>query len=227
MKVIEQTGESGWYVQIGSHTDDLTDCDEYRRWPVITTSQRIPKLLSESINMYSPVGGLLYLVAPTGDEASSITVQLSNVVPTPTYDLTDANRETKWNTSGKQADGLWADLAGNYMILSVPSATIRNIDTEALDRVLELYDNIVLAGYDLCGTTSTSRERLVCDEQISCGYMHSGYPIMSHLDYLKLTERNIPYILDEKALRNYGGEGEWGIPHELGHNRQKDWWSKS
>ncbi|CAM4819016.1 unnamed protein product [Rotaria magnacalcarata] len=199
MKVIEQTGESGWYVQIGSHTDDLTDCDEYRRWPVITTSQRIPKLLSESINMYSPVGGLLYLVAPTGDEASSITVQLSNVVPTPTYDLTDANRETKWNTS----------------------------DTEALDRVLELYDNIVLAGYDLCGTTSTSRERLVCDEQISCGYMHSGYPIMSHLDYLKLTERNIPYILDEKALRNYGGEGEWGIPHELGHNRQKDWWTFS
>ncbi|CAF1267788.1 unnamed protein product [Rotaria sp. Silwood1] len=101
------------------------------------------------------------------------------------------------------------------------------MDLDALDRVLELYDKIVLACHELCGTEPTRRERFVADEQISLGYLHSGHPIMSHLDYHKLTERNILYVLDAEAISNYNGEGDWAIPHELGHNHQKNWWTFS
>jgi hypothetical protein len=53
----------------------------------------------------------------------------------------------------------------------------------------------------------------VADVEISAGYMHSGYPIMTHLDAAKA-------MVDLEAMQ----KGQWGLFHELGHNhQQKDW----
>ncbi|MGQ0626596.1 MAG: M60 family metallopeptidase, partial [Phycisphaerales bacterium] len=53
----------------------------------------------------------------------------------------------------------------------------------------------------------------VADQQISAGYMHSGYPIMTHLDAAE------DMVSAENLLK-----GTWGLFHELGHNHQvSDW----
>jgi hypothetical protein len=49
---------------------------------------------------------------------------------------------------------------------------------------------------------SQKRERVVCDKQASAGYMHSGYPIVTHLD---VCEKSAKYcILDIAKMRQTG-----------------------
>lgn len=57
-------------------------------------------------------------------------------------------------------------------------------------------------------------ERIVTDRQISAGYMHSGYPIMTHLDAAA-------FMTDLADLGDHG----WGPYHEIGHNHQSGDWT--
>jgi hypothetical protein len=73
---------------------------------------------------------------------------------------------------------------------------------------------------DACADLATiereraSPERYVSDLQISVGYMHAGYPIMTFLDAA-------PRFVNVDHLRN---KGDWGMFHEMGHNHQsRDW----
>jgi hypothetical protein len=81
---------------------------------------------------------------------------------------------------------------------------------ELWDRTLELYS-------DLDGAPNKPRpERIVPDREISAGYMHSGYPIMTWMD------KSVPQSLNYDELVTTGTWGHW---HELGHNRQKPSWT--
>jgi hypothetical protein len=51
--------------------------------------------------------------------------------------------------------------------------------------------------------------------QISAGYMHAGYPIMTHLDAA-------PRFVELATLQR---DGDWGMFHELGHNHQNPDWT--
>ena len=55
-------------------------------------------------------------------------------------------------------------------------------------------------------------ERYVTDVQISAGYMHAGYPIMTHLDAAAR-------FVDLRASGRR--KGDWGLFHEMGHNHQQ------
>jgi hypothetical protein len=57
------------------------------------------------------------------------------------------------------------------------------------------------------------------DVEISAGYMHSGYPIMTHDDVAAR-------FVDLSVLRAPGGN-TWGFYHELGHNHQRPEWTWS
>jgi hypothetical protein len=122
--------------------------------------------------MSSPFGGLLFLESPDGP-SNSITVRIHNVVLTPTYDLADSNREEIWDFKRSDAPGLWADIAGRHIVFNVPSASITHLSSSDLDRALEFWDATVLAHHELRGTQPTRRERIVCDEQPSAGYMRT------------------------------------------------------
>eukprot|EP01069_Polyplicarium_translucidae_P002277 Polyplicarium_translucidae@DN1979_c0_g1_i1.p2 len=82
-------------------------------------------------------------------------------------------------------------------------------------------DEVVSAQLTLSSQTAPKKERIVFDVQISCGYMHSGYPIMAQLDVVTAKKDKLPHVVDEAALR----QGSWGLWHELGHNRQKTAWT--
>uniref|UniRef100_A0A670YZC2 Peptidase M60 domain-containing protein n=1 Tax=Pseudonaja textilis TaxID=8673 RepID=A0A670YZC2_PSETE len=58
-------------------------------------------------------------------------------------------------------------------------------------------------------------ERIVVDVQISAGWMHAGYPVMSNVNAL-------PEIIDVQA---FYAKGTWAPIHELGHNQQKSGWN--
>jgi len=123
--------------------------------------------------MNSAFGGLLFLQSPEG-ESSSIRVNIHHVVLTPTYDLTDPNRAELWEYKRSDAEGLWADIAGQYIVFNVPSKSVVHLQSAQLDRALQFWDSIVLAHHDLRGTTPIHRERVVCDEQPSAGYMRKN-----------------------------------------------------
>jgi len=81
-----------------------------------------------------------------------------------------------------------------------------------LDNVSALLGNVDLAAIP---RERERPERYVTDVQISAGYMHSGYPIMTHLDAA-------PRFVDLATLR---GKGDWGMFHEIGHNHQSGDWT--
>lgn len=104
------------------------------------------------------------------------------------------------------------------MIISLPSAAIAALDDPR--PVLEFWDRVLECQAELGQEPLAAfPERFVADQQIAAGYMHSGYPIMTHLD---VTSGANPPVLDLAAL---GKEGNWGYFHELGHNRQRAAWT--
>jgi hypothetical protein len=123
--------------------------------------------------MSSAFGGLLFLQSPEG-ESNSITVILHHVVLTPTYDIMDPNRAQLWQYRRHHAQGLWADIAGRYIVFNLPSKSVIHLNHTQLDRALQFWDSIILAHHDLRGTKPTHRERIVCDEQPSAGYMRKN-----------------------------------------------------
>jgi hypothetical protein len=57
----------------------------------------------------------------------------------------------------------------------------------------------------------------VPDVQISAGYMHSGYPLMTGLDMCDV-------FVDKQQIISNAHGGVWGLFHEMGHNHQNaDW----
>ncbi|CAF1043285.1 unnamed protein product [Didymodactylos carnosus] len=201
----------GWQVRIGCHSDDLRNCAELRRWSCIS----VCKPLTNKVRMYSAYGGLLFLQSSEGN--NNISIQIHHVVQAPVYDLNDPDRKQKWKHQ-RQTDGLWADIAGRHIVFNLPSASVVHIDD--FDPVLEFWDRIILAHHELRGTKPTRRERVVCDEQPSAGYMHSGYPIVTHLDVCR--PDSTYFILNLEHLEK---DGAWGLFHELGHNMQQKWWT--
>jgi hypothetical protein len=123
--------------------------------------------------MNSAFGGLLFLQSPEG-ESSSITLHLHHVVLTPTYDITDPNRAQLWQYRCHNAPGLWADIAGQYIVFNLPTKSVIHLNNNQLDRALKFWDSIILAHHDLRGTKPIHRERIVCDEQPSAGYMRKN-----------------------------------------------------
>lgn len=55
VKIIEGNMQD-WYLRIGAHSDNLTSCEEFKRWPIIT----VTKNLENEFKFCSPFGGLIY-----------------------------------------------------------------------------------------------------------------------------------------------------------------------
>ncbi|KAH8583980.1 uncharacterized protein ELE39_002738 [Cryptosporidium sp. chipmunk genotype I] len=117
----------------------------------------------------------------------------------------------------------WIELHGKKIILTIPSRVLYRIDCLMIDDLLEFWDKVVDTQNELYFNYKWSKERIVCDTQISDGYMHSGYPIMTHLDIVE-EQLESGGLLDLRTLKS---EGNWGIYHEIGHNRQSNSWTFS
>ncbi|CAF1361588.1 unnamed protein product [Adineta ricciae] len=196
-----------WSVQIGCHTDVLSDITNRQR-PAVIFLRR--SLQPKRLQLCSSYGGLLFLRSPDAS-GCSITVSLNNVVLTPTYNLADPYRVCAWEQKRKTADGLWADINSLYIAFNMPSSSVL----------------IILANHDLRGTVPIRRDRVVADIQPVVGGMHAGYPIVTMMDVVNPSNRafmlNIDYLKDKTIEPTPGLR--WAMFHELGHNMQRDWWT--
>lgn len=210
--VVSDGNASGWSIRIGCHKDTLWHKDKWTRWPEIT--HVLP--LQNEMQVATPWGGLVYFESKKN--AANIEVSLSGAVEAPLFALDE--RETDWYTE-RNNPAPWAEIKGYHMILSVPSSAVR--DLENPEEVAQFWDMVVLSHCELAGIEVPARpERFVADQQISAGYMHSGYPIMTGVDVATPKNGKLARVVDVADLTK---RGSWGHFHELGHNRQRGWWT--
>ncbi len=210
VEVPAQVSAKGLSVRIGCHNDTLWHLDAWKRVPAICKAQ---KITTQVTPVASPFGGLLYIEIPSNAGIGPLNVTISGAVEAPRYVL-GKTRLDDWRSHLRAAAAPWAELETSKVILSIPSKNIRNLDDP--EALMKFWDKILDAEADLA-TIPRERarpERIVADVQISAGYMHSGYPIMTPLDSVE----NAVNLAKLQA-------GSWGHFHELGHNHQQPTWT--
>ncbi|MFT7516753.1 MAG: hypothetical protein ACI84O_000538 [Myxococcota bacterium] len=207
-----------WRVRVGCHKDTLWKLDEWRRWPEITHEVALSFGDNQELKIATPWGGSVYLI-PSG-KAAPIALTIAGVVAQPIFFAADELSDSNWQALRK-SKAPWAELVGRNMVLSIPTASIKDLkDPRA---VTDYWDELLASHCDLAGIEMLARpERFVGDQQISAGYMHSGYPVMTWLDVVTPSNGRPAPLIDLKLLRK---DGNWGYFHELGHNRQRGWWT--
>ena len=209
---LEAARTDGFHVRVGAHSDGIWGQHEWTRMPEI--SRRFP-ISEATTHVANAFGGLIYIEVPANAGLGTITVEIDGAVAAPLFVLGETDPAI-WREEIRHAPAPWAEIAGRNMIVTTHSSEVRDLDdpaavAEAWDRALDL--NAELAAWPL--TARSSPERFVVDRQISAGYMHSGYPLMAHLDQ----QAN---LVDVEHLRS---ECNWGFYHEVGHNHQVDDWT--
>ncbi|MGI6401142.1 MAG: M60 family metallopeptidase [Thermoguttaceae bacterium] len=200
-------------VRVGCHSDNITRLQRWARYPEITLEKAIDSPETKIVN---PFGGLVYIVVPRGISSAGlgqIEFKISGAVAAP-YFVRDVTSLDAWK-SIRENPAPWAELQGRNVIVSVPSKVVREIDNP--QQLLETWDEILdlIAEFASGPYVRVRPERITCDRQISAGYMHSGYPVMTHMDVEKT-------LVDNERLRK---EGDWGFYHEFGHNHQSSHWT--
>ncbi len=200
----------GLRLRIGAHKDRLWGKPAWRRAPEITVERPLDAGRTTHACAF---GGLIYVVVPPRCKLGAVTVAIQGAVPAPHFVLGTTSLEA-WRAEVRVRPAPWAEVESQKVIITIPSAHVRTLeDPEALMR---WWDRVMDADADLIGRPHerVRPERYVADEQISAGYMHAGYPIMTHLD---AAQRFVD-------LATLSTKGDWGMFHEMGHNhQQRDW----
>ncbi|XP_037691873.1 TRPM8 channel-associated factor 2-like isoform X2 [Choloepus didactylus] len=206
----EAAASAGLKVQIGCHTDDLTSASKLSRAPVVT-HQCCMNRTKRSVSCLW--GGLLYIIVPKGSALGLVSVTIRRAVPAPYYKLGQTSQE-EWKKCIQENPAPWGELATDNIILTVPTANLCALEDP--EPLLHLWDEMMQAIARLAAGPFPFRcpERIVADVQISAGWMHSGYPIMCHLE-------SVQELINETGIRS---RGLWGAIHELGHNQQRPGW---
>lgn len=117
----------------------------------------------------------------------------------------------------------FGEVESELIIFSMPVSSLKSLSESDLVKALKLWDIALSAELGIASQKLERKERVAFDIQISAGYMHSGYPVMTYLSACEPSKNSKrPKPLDYTLLE----EGDqWGLFHELGHNRQKGWWT--
>ena len=201
----------GLRLRIGSHSDGIWQRPDWWRFPQITRTFPVSKPRTLGACSF---GGLVYVDVPAGCSLGTIDVTVEGAVRAPLFMLGKTD-PAAWRDTIRAYPGPWAEVGSDKVIITLPSKNVRQLDDPT---ALMTFWNSVL---DACADLSTrprersSPERYVTDRQISAGYMHSGYPIMTFLDAA-------PRFVDLQRLKT---KGDWGMFHEMGHNHQSGDWT--
>jgi len=197
-------------LRIGCHKDLLwaDRIPAWKRVPEITRNFSITETTTHAANAF---GGPVYIEVPQDCQLGEVKVTIGNAIAAPLFELGKTDLNT-WKQQLRNDPAPWAELVGNKLAISMPSANVRQLDNP--DEVLKFWDRVVTAEDEFSGQTNrTSPERFVLDRQISAGYMHSGYPIMAPLAEAGKVANTASLV-----------QGNWGFFHELGHNHQRPEW---
>lgn len=206
----EAVADTGLKVQIGCHTDDLNNASKLSRAPMVSHRWCMNKTKQSVSCLW---GGLFYVIVPKGSKLGPMSITIKSAVPAPYYKLGKTSQE-EWKSCIQKSLAPWGELATDNIILTVPTENLRTLEDP--EPVLRLWDEMMQAIARLAAQPFPFHrpERIVADVQISAGWMHSGYPIMCHLE-------SVQELINETNMRS---RGLWGPIHELGHNQQRHGW---
>jgi hypothetical protein len=201
----------GLRLRVGPHTDRTYHLASWHRAPEISRQFTLERA---STKVASAFGGLIYVDVPEKSAgAGTVEVTIGNAVEAPLFVLGKTTMQ-EWRAM-RERPAPWAELATDKLVITTQSEAIRALEDPA--EVMRHWDRVMDASATLAAWPLGRRspERIVTDADISAGYMHSGYPIMTGLDVVRT-------IVDlEKLL---GDKDGWGFYHEIGHNHQSaDW----
>ncbi|SFH46050.1 M60 family metallopeptidase [Pedobacter insulae] len=211
-------------VQIGAHSDRLNTWvagkEDWRRMPIITKKQ---KLETGKNRLASPFGGLIYINVKPKADSREIDVKISHAVEAPLFVLGKSS-VSDWQNQLKNNKAPWGEMATENVILTLPDSVLQTIKNP--EEVLKLWDLVVLGELDLANIPAPfyRPQRMVPDEHIGGGYMHSGYPIMIHHSPTRKMLSNEIMANPELLMKPSKGGANWGFFHEIGHNMQNLNW---
>ncbi|WP_137937637.1 glycosyl hydrolase family 8 [Chitinivorax sp. B] len=204
--------------RVGPHIDNLAYNTDVREW-ARASAVSAEKVLNPGSNVISsPFGGLIYL-EPESEQQAPIQTTISGAIRAP-YFVLGRDNDSSW-THIKQSPAPWAEFASRRFVLTMPGHIARNVTNPTA--MMQAWEKMADAFEAFMGQSISQPDphkppkrphRYVSDIQITWGYMHSGYPIMTHND--------TPPTWN-KLMNGYpAGWGEW---HELGHNMQMGAWT--
>lgn len=215
IRALDGGDAAGFDVRIGCHTDRLWRLASWKRAPEISREWSLEAGPAEETRVASPFGGLVYIIADKQAKGRAVRLEVRGAVRAPRF-IRGQTTITEWRETISAYPAPWAELEGRKIIVSVPSSAVRSLDDP--EALMTLWDRIADAEDELATADNLERngrpDRFAADVQISAGYMHSGYPIMTHLD-----------AVDEMTQAEKLGKGSWGLFHELGHNHQSGDWT--
>jgi hypothetical protein len=225
--VTPQDVARGLSVVVGAHRDQIFNHDKWPRFPIISRTFKITEPRTMVANAF---GGLIYIDIPRDknmggynvptyggygwlDEdpsavKGSVHVTIEGGVEAPLFQVGKTKLED-WQKI-KHSPAPWGEIASDRVILTLPSATLRSMEDPA--PLLAFWGEVLDAEDALVGWPKrvAPPERLVPDQEISAGFMHSGYPVMCQM----------VSIADMVDLRKLKARGGWGFFHEFGHNHE-------
>lgn len=197
LEVIWEGNQIPWKLYIGVHYDNLQNIDSakvFKWWPMIISKTYLGPTETDACNtskrVCSPFGGLIYMGCAKAGPGDQITISMRNVVRSPMFTYETAEQ---WKNNSKNP-GLWCDVVGKRIAFTLPSKSVRNLPD--LAETMKIRDAIVDTYIELLGKDASGGrgEWVVSDLQPSKGYMHSGYPIVTHLDVTKKVYLIIKFI---------------------------------
>lgn len=208
----EAATKLGLKVRVGTTADDLSGAAEWKRFPRVT--MELP-LTGRQTKLASPFGGLVYIVVPDKGLSGVQTVTLAGGVMAPWFRL---GRDTaaKFAEECRRTGAPQGEIEGRDFIITAETAGLRRVEDPGW--IAAFWDRVLAADLELAQWPSRrSPERICADVQLTAGWLHDGYPIMSHVN-----ERHFDWAIDRALLE--AGDG-WGVFHELGHNHQNRAWT--
>ncbi|XP_031754967.1 TRPM8 channel-associated factor homolog [Xenopus tropicalis] len=202
--------KQGFQVQVGCHSDDLSSKDEFCRAPIVVHKTFVT---SEKVSVSCYWGGLLYIIVKANSNFGTIPVKVYGAEPAPCF-IKGKTSLANWTESNCNLPAPWAELITENIILTVPSDAIRSLSDP--EELLAIWDRMMVAISELAAIPAKfpRPERIVADVQLTVGWMHSGYPVMCHMEAAT-------GLTDANGIQK---NGIWGAIHELGHNQQKTNW---
>jgi len=194
-------------LQIGCHTDNLSQKKNPKRPPVVVERHAVPGQL-----VVTPQhGGLVYFYMNDiefKNNAGAMQVSVAGALPAAVIGK-DSDVLRGWPESVAHIKAPWGEFQGDHVVLTLPIEHMRDVKDPG--RLMHWWDTLYLHYCGLDGRNPRPlKERFVPDVDLSAGSMHSGYPIVYHM--LRIAE--IANMDHPKFPR-------WGFLHELGHRFQR------
>lgn len=213
VQVPENVTSKGLQVRIGAHTDTLWGLGRWERCPEISAEWPIKKTQTTAANAS---GGLVYIEVPLNCRIGVIPVKIKGAVEAPRFVLGETD-PAKWRKKIRNLPAPWGELETRKCIITLPAASLKKVEDPVA--LMKFWDAMMDRFADLAGRPYDRHraERYVPDVQISAGYMHSGYPLMTGMDMCDV-------FVDKQQIISNAHGGVWGLFHEMGHNHQiTDW----